>query len=288
MIDLLTPPPEQDLPPARAADIRRVVMRSAGATRRHRSVRTRWLLVPAVAALVLVGGVVGLRPGPAPSVLGSPGPAPSTSSPSVPVDANVDTDAGPLSRSEAVAVIDEVRDHRHAYGPASRPAPLADVLVARRTTTALGDGTFVVWTDTAGSTWWAEDIPGVMGTSGPVSGPAAKRDVREPDAAHPVVRLTDPDRFSWFEDADRPDATARDLAIGAFYLVSASVDRVEVRMTVEGARGPWFTAPVHAGYTFIPAVTPGRHSTSDRIDKVTTIEDRAFDSDGNRVPIVQS
>jgi streptogramin lyase len=142
-----------------------------------------------------------------------------------------------------------------------------------------------VWTDTAGSTWWSGDIPRVMGTSAPVSGPAAEG-VRVPDAAHPVIRLTDLAGFTWFEDEDRPDATARDLSIGTFYRVAASVDRVEVRMTVEGEHGPWFTAPVHDGYVYIPAVAPGPHSTSEHIGEVTTIEDRAFDHDGASVPIV--
>ncbi len=279
MTDLLTPPPEHDLPPERAADIRRVVMRSAAGTGRRRLRRSLWLLVPALTLLVVLAAVAGLRPGQTPSVLGSPSPAPSATSPGVTDDDPVDTDAGPLSEADAAGVVEKL----HGRFSGSGDGELGVVVVSRRTSTDLGRGTFVVWTDSRGTTWWTGGIPGVMGRSGPVSGPGARK-ARVPDAAHPVVRLTTL-TFSWFEDADRPDATARDLASGNFYLVSGTVDRVEVRMTVEGKRGPWFTAPVHDGYVFIPAVTPGPHSTSEHIDEVTTIEDRAFDHDGSPVPI---
>ena len=279
MTDLLTPPPEQDLPPGRAADIRRTVLRSTGETRRRRSGRGVWLLVPAVALLVVVAVVLGLRSPQAPSVYASPSPAPSTAPTAG--DGAVDTDAGPLSRAEAVAVVDELRSRP----PGSRQGALVDVVLARRTTTALGRGTYVVWTDTTGSTWWSAHVPDVMGVGAPLSGPAVKKVARAPDAAHPVIRLTDLVNFGWSIDNDRPDSTARDLHVEGFYRVSGAVDRVEVRMTVEGEPGPWFTAPVHDGYVFIPAVAPGPHSTTEHIDKVTTIEDRAFDHDGNPVPV---
>jgi len=282
--DLLTPPPEHDLPPDRAADIRWAVMRSAGQARRPRSRRPVWLLASAVAALIVVGAVIGLRPAQPPSVLGSPSPAPALTSPSVPPDGAVNTDAGTLSRADAVAVVDKL----HGRFSASTDAPLADIVLARRTTTALGDGTFVMWTDTTGSTWWAADIPNISSTWGAVEGPAVKKATRVPDAAHPVVRLTDLMSFGWRMDADRPDATARDLHINNFYRVASAVDRVEVRMTVEGKPGPWFTAPVFDGYTYVPAVTPGAHSTTEDVDKVTKIEDRAFDRDGNSVTIIGS
>lgn len=282
MTDLWQRPPEHDLPPGRAADIRRVVMSSAGDARRRRSGRRAWLLVPIVAVLAVVALVIGLRPAQAPVVLGSPSPAPSVTS-TRPADGAVDTDAGPLSEADAVAAVDRVLSSPAAH----KQAPLVDVLVARRTTTALGDGTFVMWTDTTGSTWWAADIPQVMGSWGPVSGPAAKKATRTPDDTHPVVRLTDLEMFGWRMDADRPDATARDLHSGNFYRVSGSVDRVEVRMTVEGKAGPWFSAPVHNGYAFVPAVTPGAHSTTEDVDKVTRVEDRAFDHDGNLIPIAR-
>ncbi len=278
MIDLLTPPPERDLPPTRGAEIRRTVLRSAGATRRRRRGLVVRLAVPTLAVLVVLGAVLGLRGGEAPAVLASPSPAPASRSVE---DGTVDTDAGPLDESEAASLVAKRLAGRR--GP-SQPA-LASVVLARRTTTPLGDGTFVVWVDTAGSTWWSEDVPGLMGSQGPVSGPAA-RTIRVPDAAHPVVRLSDL-RFSWREDEDRPDATARDLASGTVYLVAPSVERVEVRMTVEGVPGPWFSAPAHEGYVYVPAVTPGPHSTSDHIDEVTELEDRAFGADGTPLPVVQ-
>lgn len=289
MTDLLTPPPEQDLPPTRAAEIRRVVMRSAGSTPRRRPGYRAWLLVPAVAALAVVVVVIGLRPGQGPSVLGSPSPAPSlTSTPRLSAD-EVDTDAGPLGQADAVAVVDDLLE-RH-FGPKAgtgSAAPLADVVLARRTTTALGDGTYVVWTDTRGATWWYATVPGVMGTWGPITGPEV-RHPRMPDADRPVLRTVDDLdlNFTWHEDEDRPDATARDLYSGNFYLVSDAVDRVEVRITVEGKPGPWYTAAVHDGYAYVPAVAPGPHSTSEHIDKVTRIEDRAFARDGSLVPVVQ-
>ncbi len=292
MTDLLTPPPEYDLPPARADDIRRAVMRSAGDPRRRGSKRRAWLLVPAVASLAVVGVAVGFRLDPAPTVLGSPSPAPSISaSPRLSPD-EVDTDAGPLSHEDAVAVVDKLNKPLPptGVGTAPTPAPLASVVLARRTTTPLGDGTYVVWTDTNGVTWWDATVPGVMGEAGPVSGPTV-RHTRVPDAEHPVLRTLDgldlDQNFSWSEDADRPSANARDLYSANFYLVSDSVDRVEVRMTVEGKPGPWYTAPVYDGYAYVPAVTPGQHSTSEHIDKVTHIEDRAFDHDGNPVPITK-
>ncbi|MGI3779220.1 MAG: hypothetical protein ACRYG2_00440 [Janthinobacterium lividum] len=282
MTDLLNPPPEHDLPPDRAADIRSTVMRSTSGSRRRRSPRRRWLLVPAVAVLTVVGALIGLRPVEVPSVVGSPSPAPSAASPSVLDDGAVTTDAGPLHLADAVAAVDKLR----ARSPGFDSAPLADIVLARRTTTALGDGTYVMWTDTKGSTWWAADVPGVTGTWGPVSGPAVKKPSRAPDAAHPVVRETDLVVFGWRMDADRPDATARDLHAEHFYRVAGSVDRVEVRMTVEGKAGPWFSAPVLDGYAFVLAVTTGPHSTTEHVDKVTKVEDRAFDHDGNPVPIV--
>lgn len=282
MTDLWERPPEYDLPPDRAADIRREVLRSAGEARRRRTGRRVWLLVPVMAVLAVIGAVLGLRLGQTPSVVGSPSPAPSVSSAGLPKDGAVDTDAGPLSRADAVAVVDKLR----SLPPGDKNAALVDVVVARRTTTTLGDGTFVMWTDTTGSTWWAADSPGVNGTWGPVSGPAVKKAARVPDATHPVVRLTDLATFGWTMDADRPDATARDLHIENFYRVLGSVDRVEVRMTVEGKPGPWFTAPVFDGYTYVPAVTPGAHSTTEDVDKVTKVEDRAFDHEGNLVRIV--
>ncbi|MGI3783583.1 MAG: hypothetical protein ACRYG2_22700 [Janthinobacterium lividum] len=291
MTDLLKPPPEHDLPPSRSADIRRVVMQSVVDARRRRTGRRAWLLVPAVAALAVVGVVVGVRPDQAPSVLGSPGPAPSLSaSPHLSRD-EVETDAGPLSHADAVAIVEKLREDASKFGAGAVPtyaAPLADVVLARRTTTPLGDGTYVVWTDTNGATWYYVAVPNVMGESGPVSGPAV-RHPKTPDTDHPVVGTVDDlDRnFSWHEDADRPDATARDLYSANFYLVSDSVDRVEVRMTVEGRPGPWYTAPAHNGYVYVPAVARGPHSTSDHIDKVTHIEDRAFDHDGNLVPITE-
>lgn len=291
MTDLLTPPPENDLPPSRAADIRRVVMRSTGEVCRRRTGRRAWLLVPAVAALTVAGVAVGLRPDQAPSVLGSPSPAPTVSvTPHLSAD-EVDTDAGPLSHSDAVAIVNKLHDDHSKFGASAIPtyaAPLADIVLARRTTTPLGDGTYVVWTDTNGATWYDVAVPGVMGESGPVSGPAV-RHPKTPDADHPVIGTVDDldSNFTWYEDADRPDANARNLYSANFYLVSDEVDRVEVRMTVEGKPGPWYTAPARNGYAYVPAVTPGQHSTSEHIDKVTHIEDRAFDRDGNPVPIIE-
>jgi hypothetical protein len=280
MTDLLKPPPEHDLPSDRAAEMRRAVMRSAAGTGRRRLRRGAWILVPALSVLAVLVALAGLRPGHTPSAVGSPSPAPSvTSSPGATPDDPVDTDAGPLSETDAAALVDQERGRLSSTGDGE----LGRVLVARRTTTDLGRGTFVVWIDTLGSTWWAARIPGVMGRSGPVSGPAA-RTTRLPDADHPVVRMTDL-TFGWSEDEDRPGATARDLASGNFYLVSGSVGRVEVRMTVEGEPGAWFTAPVHDGYVYIPAVAPGPHSTSEHVDEVTTVEDRAFDHDGAPVRI---
>ena len=283
MTDLLRPPPEHDLPPDRAGDIRRAVMRSASGSRRHQSRRYAGLLVPVLVVLAIVAAMIGLRPAQAPSVLGSPSPTPATTSSSDPPDGAVNTDAGALSETEAVAAIKKL--HR-GFGP-SADAEVADVLFARRTTTSLGDGTLVVWADTSGSTWWDVEVPGVMGSWFPVAGPAIKKARRVPDAAQPVIRLTDLESFGWRMDADRPDATARDLHIQSFYRVSSAVDRVEVRMTVEGKPGPWFTAPVFDGYTCVTAVVPGAHSTTEDVDKVTKIEDRAFDHDGNLVPIAR-
>ncbi len=283
MTDLLRPPPEHDLPPDRAGDIRRAVMRSASGSRGHWFRRYAGRLVPVLVVLAVVAAVIGLRPTQAPSVLASPSPTPVTTASSVAPDGAVNTDAGPLSEAEEVAAVDRL----HSRPRGSGEATVADVLIARRTTTALGDGTLVVWTDATGSTWWDADVPGVMGFGFPVDGPAVKKAVRVPDAAQPVVRLTDLASFGWRMDADRPDATARDLHVQNFYRVSPSVDRVEVRMTVEGKPGPWFTAPVFDGYTCVTAVTPGAHSTTENVDKVTKVEDRAFDHDGNLVPIAR-
>lgn len=277
MNDLLAPPPEHDLPPGRAEAMRRVVMRSAVGRPRARF-RLVWVLVPALALLVVLGAVVASRPGQAPSVVGSPSPAPVSSSTGVTGDV-VYTDAGELDEADAVAVIEKLQGRFTG----TDDGKLGEVVVARRTSTDLGRGTFVVWTDTKGSTWWYGGIPGLIGRSGLVSG-AAARGSRVPDADHPVVRLTDL-TVSWSEDAERPDATARDFSSGNLYLVSSSVDRVEVRMTVEGKRGPWFTAPVHDGYVYILAVAPGPHSTAEHVHDITTIEDRAFDRAGSPLPI---
>ena len=281
MTDVFVPPPEQDLPPARAAEIRDAVLRSAAGTARRPRRPGVWLVagVAAALAVLLVGVLVGVRPDRAPTVTGTPSPAPATATAVLP-PGSVETDAGPLGEAGARAVVAGLD-----RPPGRRPAALVAIVVARRLTTELGGGTFVVWTTADGSTWYVAEIPGTMKASGPITGPAATEPPRPPDGEHPVTRLEDLGMFGWTMDADRPDATARDLHAEHLYLTTTDVSRVEVRMTVEGRPGPWFSAPVHEGFAFVPAVTTGPHSTTEDVDEVTTIEDRALDANGAELPI---
>lgn len=274
-------PPERDLPAVRRREIRTELLRATHPPHpRHRRPRA-WLLVVPVAVLAALLGlglthpwtrttpVVGL---PSPSPAGTTGPTPGRTAPApVPTPGSSIPAATPIDRGALTpAARTTVTGRCQAdLGPRTR---VAQVHFARRTST---DGDVVLFTGRDGLSYLCSDAESSL-----YDGPGSKtKALKAPDAKHPVVRILEPSLGSSAGHGRHIHRTQ------AGYRVGPDVVSLQLRLTVDGHRSPWFEASRSDGWAWAGATLEYADAHRLILDADFTVEDRAFDADGHPLAI---
>ena len=274
-------PPERDLPESRRRAIRAELV---AATRTPDRRRRPWLVLAPVAVLATVLAVVlGLtRPfDVAPPVVGvpsaSPTPQPTESIdweplqgrkplPNLAIPPADPIDLGPLPAGARATAIAECQ------GALGRRNGVTEVHFARRTST---DGDVVLFTDRRGVSYACSKGGG--GQYADNRSAALPRPTRR----HPVFRM-----FDSGSGGSRSDDGATQGDAHGWYRVGPEVASLQLRLTVEGHTGPWFEASRDGGYAWAAASVDYRTTARGALPREEfTIEDRAFDAEGNELAI---
>lgn len=203
---------------------------------------------------------------PQPPFVGPPEPqfrssANPTSGPTSPTDV-FETDRGSLaSHGESTPL-------EWCAGEVGSPGDGATSRYARRVSDGQVHMVVVVFQLPDGSEW----ICGPNG-AGPLFSLDPPRSV--PSDKHPVV--VEPGPYGGGED---------ELSSDFLYAGRPGVERVQARAVINGKPQPWFEAEVHGGLAYLPMFNTGRLIwTVDTGLRGVRFEHRAFDADGDEVPV---
>jgi hypothetical protein len=266
-------PPERELPPGRHLQLRHRVLQPE---QPPAPARLRRLAPVASAAAVLalaavLGGVLGLRPGPTRMPAGTGAPATTTPSPAGPrVPAGILLRNGPLTAAQQQVA---VRDCLRSLKSPIRPQDVT-VMAAHRLWTRLGIQDDIAVRDRQG-VWIActgSHSAGQVNSKDPAREPV-------PSAAEPLVSLTGGSGGSTSPDG----RTVLTYDPTQLFRVSDRVARVQLRIVTSSAQGPWYEGVVVGGYAHVAAwLSAPMPNASGRYGSVRS-ELRAFDRGGRQI-----
>ena len=267
-------PPDRDLPADRRRELRAGLVRAAHQPPRRRT--TQLVVVPLVVLAVLLGLGLTHPWDRTPPVVGTPSPSPvrtstlpdrttPASAPPV-IPAATPTDRGALNRSGTTATIDRcLTDLPPRTG-------VTKVHFARRTST---DGDVVLFTGRNGSSYMCS-----RSGSSVYDGAGSKTDhLKAPDARHPVIRIFEPGLGGSASSTRHRNDTQ------TAYRIGPDVASLQMRVTVDGHRSPWFEASRSDEYAWAGAQVEFADTHRLDLDPDFRIEDRAFDTAGHELAI---